>query len=522
MNFITYCCGFSNQPRGVIEYDYSNSNYAYQVLNNGIITKINMTNYTTTEIISGMGTIHGHLCRVNEYLYIANTSGTLYQVNTISETKTTITTGFATECGVVSIDPDFLYGLNTSGYCVRIHISTGTKMNVTSSLSTCYTALLPSNIDSNILYAINSIGKLYKINISGLSKSQVADIGDVYNCELRYNDLNTEEIIIPSYDGSIYIFNTTTEITSTLCSIAGSPALDGGYISDHTNMNYILVPSKEVKIYRINRYTGSYSIEHFNNFGTDITCGAVIDINNNRYYFLSCIYTYKLMRVAFNEASTCINASSEIAFYPPIPDWNVDKTKIWHQYTDVLGNMFWDYGKTKYYYINHSSASGAVNFTILHNCPLEEEISNYKIGKPVFNSGNTYKLSFNKLNNYYEYVKSSIIDYEDCIPSVKSTGNSNEFLGIITAIYNSMDALKNEINTLKSDIKIVDETISFATHGDYIFKCADTSIYKIGDSIDYNGIIIDTNTPLTISIVNSCIGIITSILNNETLTIFKK
>jgi hypothetical protein len=226
------------------------------------------------------------------------------------------------------------------------------------------------------------------------------------------------------------------------------------------------------------------------------------------------------MRCAFDESSTRINLyGSELTFYPPIPE--PTSSNFWTMYADNNQNLFIDYNKSKYFYINHSMASGALNKTIIHNCPVIESIENYKLGFPVFLSNYVHKLVYDEVNNYYKYIPSISTDNENCIPSVKSSGTSNEFLGIITKIYNSMDNFACG-KLLMTDIKINQDTIIFATHGDYIFKVNDTSIYNIGDSITYTGDIIDLNKNLTLSIISSYIGIVTNIIDNTTLSVFKK
>ena len=79
---------------------------------------------------------------------------------------------------------------------------------------------------------------------------------------------------------------------------------------------------------------------------------------------------------------------------------------------------------------------------------------------------------------------------------------------------------------------INNDTIDFATHGDYIFKIKNnvehnitsggSRLYQIGDKILYNGTIIDPDTPITSRLLTNCIGTITYIpSNNDYVSLFK-
>ena len=135
--------------------------------------------------------------------------------------------------------------------------------------------------------------------------------------------------------------------------------------------------------------------------------------------------------------------------------------------------------------------------TITHYAPIEEPIANYHIGNPTFMSGKVYKLDEN------HWILSTPTDSIDCICSCITTGNSKTFAGIITSI----DTENN--------------SITFATHGDYLFKVDDSTKYNIGDTICYDGSVIVDNTIPTIAIQQSIIGKVSSIVDDKTLAIFK-
>ena len=135
--------------------------------------------------------------------------------------------------------------------------------------------------------------------------------------------------------------------------------------------------------------------------------------------------------------------------------------------------------------------------TITHYAPIEEPIANYQIGYPTFMSGKVYKRVENN------WIQSAPNDSTDCICSCITTGTSKTFAGVITSI----DVEKN--------------SITFATHGDYLFKVNDSSKYNVGDTICYDGSVMAENTVPTIAISQSIIGRVSSIIDSTTLSVFK-
>ena len=110
--------------------------------------------------------------------------------------------------------------------------------------------------------------------------------------------------------------------------------------------------------------------------------------------------------------------------------------------------------------------------------------------------------------------KSAVNDSIDCIPSVKTNGTWKEYLGICTHI----DKESKEIK--------------FATHGDYLVKVNDSSTYGIGDTVyiedhEYNNKIIPVlkilseDIPLTTKINRMTVGIVTSIIDSKTISVFR-
>ena len=105
-----------------------------------------------------------------------------------------------------------------------------------------------------------------------------------------------------------------------------------------------------------------------------------------------------------------------------------------------------------------------------------------------------------------QFIPSTVENSTDCICSVKTNGTWKEYVGICTSIDDKKKCL------------------TFATHGDYLCKVVDTSKYSIGDTVYIDdGVlqILADNAIITNKINRSTVGIITAILDNITLAIFK-
>ena len=174
--------------------------------------------------------------------------------------------------------------------------------------------------------------------------------------------------------------------------------------------------------------------------------------------------------------------------------------------------IFYSYSGARVGYLSSSGSGGKINTTITHNAPIVESLNNYEIGSPVFMSGHVYRYGE---GTYVEETTST-----DCISSVKSTGTYKEFLGIVVNKHKSGDKVKIG-DVMKKDVIINQDTIDFATHGDYYFRVDDSSKYKIGDTVLYDGSIVDDDVPITNKIIKSTIGSITGIINEHYVSVFK-
>ena len=193
------------------------------------------------------------------------------------------------------------------------------------------------------------------------------------------------------------------------------------------------------------------------------------------------------------------------------------------------------------------------SMTITHLAPIDEEldINSFVIGAPVYMTGNVYVKDWE--NNTWN--KSTINDSIDCISSVKTNGTWKEYLGICTSKTdkeNGTESLSRErvlqtlepqsgeaANEVLSHNRGENEVLSrncgeirFASHGDYLVKVSDSSKFNIGNAIYIDSVenegklesiikILSDDTPLTSKIQRTTLGIITSILDKTTVSVFK-
>ena len=154
-----------------------------------------------------------------------------------------------------------------------------------------------------------------------------------------------------------------------------------------------------------------------------------------------------------------------------------------------------------------------INTTIIHNAPVDEDINNFQIGAPVFTSGSVYHLLDGK------YISGSLTP-TDCITSVKTFGSYRQYLGICCAIHKSGEKITiGEV--LKQDVKINQDTVDFATHGDFYFRVNDSSEYSVGDIVLFDGNKLDDELIMTAKITSSIVGKVTGIIDEHLLCVFK-
>ena len=302
-----------------------------------------------------------------------------------------------------------------------------------------------------------------------------------------------------NYNGSMNLITLNTS-TINSCQISDTFTLNAPYIQtvgwfpfnvmmnvdfhNQTDQNYI---------WRLNGIDNSFTLQKYGN--DSIFEFSIVDSSHP-------LYTVRAGQE--NSTGFCIKNSSTNNWWRFATAYN---SKAHEEYLRLYWNKIY-----LCYFENCDDDINQLNTTITHNAPLEECLDIFELGCPVFMSGEVYNLK----NGNYTKETNTI----DCIPSVKSTGTYKEFLGIVVNKHKSGDKVKIG-DVMKKDVIINQDTIDFATHGDYYFRVDDSSKYKIGDTVLYDGSIIDDDIPITNKIIKSTIGSITGIINEHYVSVFK-
>ena len=302
-----------------------------------------------------------------------------------------------------------------------------------------------------------------------------------------------------NYNGSMNLITLNTS-TINSCQISDTFTLNAPYIQtvgwfpfnvmmnvdfhNQTDQNYI---------WRLKGIDNSFTLQKYGN--DSIFEFSIVDSSHP-------LYTAK--GGSENSTGFCIKNSSTNNWWRFATAYN---SKAHEEYLRLYWNKIY-----LCYFENCDDDINQLNTTITHNAPLEECLDIFELGCPVFMSGEVYNLK----NGNYTKETNTI----DCIPSVKSTGTYKEFLGIVVNKHKSGDKVKIG-DVMKKDVIINQDTIDFATHGDYYFRVDDSSKYKIGDTVLYDGSIVDDDVPITNKIIKSTIGSITGIINEHYVSVFK-
>ena len=347
-------------------------------------------------------------------------------------------------------------------------------------------------INSNQASTSITIGENGYVSCVDLLGESELDLGvGGYDLIIKNNAIN--------YNGSMNLITLNTS-TINSCQISDTFTLNAPYIQtvgwfpfnvmmnvdfhNQTDQNYI---------WRLNGTDNSFTLQKYGN--DSIFEISIVDSSHP-------LYTVK--GGSENSTGFCIKNSSTNNWWRFATAYN---SKAHEEYLRLYWNKIY-----LCYFENCDDDINQLNTTITHNAPLEECLDIFELGCPVFMSGEVYNLK----NGNYTKETNTI----DCIPSVKSSGTYKEFLGIVVNKHKSGDKVKIG-DVMKKDVIINQETVDFATHGDYYFRVDDSSKYKIGDTVLYDGSIVDDDVPITNKIIKSTIGSITGIINEHYVSVFK-
>ena len=147
---------------------------------------------------------------------------------------------------------------------------------------------------------------------------------------------------------------------------------------------------------------------------------------------------------------------------------------------------------------------GTLEMTIQHLTLTAD--SNVRVGYPVFYTGEIIGKNFTLLT----------VSSTDCVPIVKASGDWNTFAGICTEV--DCDYYGKTTQKYKGKEHAF---IRFATHGDFQMAVDDSSKYKVGDLIKYNGEIVNTDDVVDYKTMMSIVGSITAIVNDTSIAVFR-
>ena len=154
--------------------------------------------------------------------------------------------------------------------------------------------------------------------------------------------------------------------------------------------------------------------------------------------------------------------------------------------------------------------------TITHEAPFTGSLSEYMIGCPVYATGVVKSFDFTA-NAWVNSTNST-----NCISEVKPQGSPSEYVGILVA-YVDVDGnhLRN-LNAEKHNIR----ALLFASHGDFhvhvpLSESNSSTSYKAGDTLLLDGSVLSPSTPLTAKIKQSIIGTVTSVIDSNTIAMFR-
>ena len=347
-------------------------------------------------------------------------------------------------------------------------------------------------INSNQKSTSITIGENGYVSCVDLPGESELDLGvGGYDLIIKNNAIN--------YNGSMNLITLNTS-TINSCQISDTFTLNAPYIQtvgwfpfnvmmnvdfhNQTDQNYI---------WRLNGIDNSFTLQKYGN--DSIFEFSIVDSSHP-------LYTVRAGQE--NSTGFCIKNSSTNNWWRFATAYN---SKAHEEYLRLYWNSIY-----LCYFENCDDDVNQLNTTITHNAPLEECLDIFELGCPVFMSGEVYNLK----NGNYTKETNTI----DCIPSVKSSGTYKEFLGIVVNKHKSGDKVKIG-DVMKKDVIINQDTIDFATHGDYYFRVDDSRKYKTGDAVLYDGSIVDDDVPITNKIIKSTIGSITGIINEHYVSVFK-
>ena len=166
--------------------------------------------------------------------------------------------------------------------------------------------------------------------------------------------------------------------------------------------------------------------------------------------------------------------------------------------------------------IDSISSTVQASETITHEAPFTGSLSDYTIGCPVYATGVVKSFDFTA-NAWVNSTNST-----NCISEVKPQGSPSEFIGILVSYVDTNGNHLHNLNTEEHNIR----ALLFASHGDFhvhvpLSEANDNIKYKPGDTLLLDGSVLSPSTTLTAKIKQSIIGTVTSVIDSNTVAVFR-
>lgn len=374
------------------------------------------------------------------------------------------------------------------------------------SLNFVYNANIYSCMDINDEYKfdINGKNETYEKGVFGVisKKYNIVILVDHFDIYYEGEDINREckiasrDWVSDNYVNKYSVINNTSEANE-------NNLLSAKYINDNyrslNNLSYTCIANDKTyfPVTKIDNTTYNVSKQIFN--GKNIIFSFDYKSTSATGEWYSAKYeTYgSFNNIAFNNTGAGIYKL----------EWNDDNIRVNYKANYSNTNNYRDLNNLQVYYLEEektiNTQLATQEWVKAYHAKPSQTITHYApgisngLGTPVFMTGKVYK------RVETEWIESTSSDTTDCICGVKNEGTWNEFVGIVTSINESTKSLE------------------FATHGDYLFKVNDSTNYKIGDIVLYDGTILTGDEQPTIKINSSIIGKVTSIIDKEFIAVFK-
>jgi uncharacterized coiled-coil protein SlyX len=162
-----------------------------------------------------------------------------------------------------------------------------------------------------------------------------------------------------------------------------------------------------------------------------------------------------------------------------------------------------------------------LNNTFLHTSPCEGGLI---IGLPCFFNRDRGVFHFD--GNQERFVQSDASNVSDVIPAAIQYDQSEmmnhykDYLGVVTRCFSPEQTLELSSGGLSYFVTIHEYVVEYASMGDVVYMCNDSSVYNVGDQIYLDGSIVDDDVPQTNRLRRSILGTISAKIDSTHVALF--